>query len=99
MDIPKVWMVGRLPTRAHAFDIERGSDGGIKLSRIEHLSDMEKQLVLSHFGTPRHARTGGEREGRLVTEAIEVKPGEQLHFLTSLYRLPAPFKLIGVREV
>lgn len=82
----------------HAFDIRRRDDGGIVLSNVSKLTDQERFLLFSHFGSPMTDLCGTIDKGRAVTMLTTEKPGEPLHFMRAVCQIPPPFTRMGPEE-
>lgn len=96
--VPSTWRIGRRAKNSliHAFDLKRRDDGGISISNVEGgISDSERHLLMTHFGAPLTAVTGGERDGMDVTVQQREPPGTLEHFVQAVYSIPSPFRLMG----
>ncbi|MCH9835944.1 hypothetical protein K0U83_09790 [bacterium] len=95
--------VGKAPNVGvpkHAFDIRRTADGGIKISNITDLSDVDRKVLYRHFGSSVTARAGGtmmDSQGDpLQFTVLETEePGSEKHFVMAVLDLPLPFTVMG----
>lgn len=88
----RIYQVGKYKGhRLHpAFKIVQRKDGGIRLTDIQDASNMERELVLAHFGRPLRSTTGvGTEQHRRLFE-----PGTREHFTHAVCELPTPFALM-----
>ena len=87
-----MFRVGRLTAGklTPAFDVERTSEGGLRLSNITSLEDSERDLLFAHYGTP--------LRGKVVAAGAQhfrsFQPGTPQHFEHASYVLPEPFHLM-----
>ena len=96
----EIFQIGRMGARGeltHVFNIRHAKDGGVKMSKVEGLTDTERQMLFAHFGKPHMARTGGsDSAGDVFWEGFaEVEPGTLEHFHKAVYNLPGRFKVMG----
>jgi hypothetical protein len=95
----EVYQIGRMQAGGeleHAFNIRRTDEGGIKISKIERLTDAERRELFAHFGKSHMARTGGrDDQGGFWEGFAEVKPGTVEHFRKAVGNLPGRFKVMG----
>lgn len=75
----------------HAFCIERKTDGGIRLSEIQSMTDSEQAMILAHFGRTQRVilGVGGEQHYRTL------KPGSEQHFYAAVSEIPWPFGVMS----
>jgi hypothetical protein len=102
MKMPSFWSIGRIDKKGkfvHAFDVKHVQGGGIKLFNVTRLSDAEKLIIFSHFGSPHKGMTGDETKDGTMVEILNVtKPGTEEGFLRSVYSLPYPFEWMSPAE-
>lgn len=92
MAIERVYRVGkRVGNRlVPAFRIRRLESGGIRLFDIKDANDLERGIVIAHFGRMFRSSTGvGSEQHRRV-----FKPGTVEHFEHAVHELPHPFALM-----
>jgi hypothetical protein len=97
----RTYRIGRFAANGvveHAFDIRRRDDGGIVLLNITKLSDQERFLLFSHFGSPMTDLCGKIEEGKAMTMVTTEKPGAPLHFVRAVCQIPSPFTRMPPKE-
>jgi len=82
---------GALGNLAHAFTIQQAPGGGLLVTDVQSLTDVEHTMILGHFGRPLRAilGVGGEQHYRTL------QPGTELHYYEAAGTLPWPFALMS----
>ncbi len=88
----RIYRVGkRTRTRlVPAFKLTRLASGGIRLTDLHDVSDLDRTVILAHFGRSLHSTTGTKDEQHRRV----FKPGTKEHFAHAVHELPAPFALM-----